>query len=194
MFCAANSAMAQTVEIKSGKDVNIKSGGKVLMEGTQIDADGHANIDAKGGVDKQTVTSVSGKLAMDDVDANYDNKDVNITEGKKGETSEADDMALMTALLEKTRNEVKKDSAPKSSEQMVIMMELESVASDKTLTPAQKEKKRAMLEEKLESQKALDLLKQDKDKEMSKATYDKIKKELDEKIENIEELMKGPIL
>lgn len=165
----------QGVEIKSGNDVNIKSGGKTLMEGTKIEADGDANIDAKGGVEKKSTTSANANIGMDHAGGGYESNDVEITEHKEDNSAVGDDSNALKAVFAKM-NEGGENAAPPSPAQNDIVNEIERIDLDESLTPAQKEKKRAVLEDKLENQKAIDVVTQDTT--LNKAQKSKLLKEL----------------
>ncbi|HSB97804.1 MAG TPA: putative Ig domain-containing protein, partial [Spongiibacteraceae bacterium] len=62
----------QTANIDTAGNLNIKSGGKTTLEGTQATAGGNASIDAAGGIDKKTVVSGSGEIGLNKADASLD--------------------------------------------------------------------------------------------------------------------------
>lgn len=85
------------VEMNSGGDVNITSGGKTRMEGTVINTQQDANIDAKGGLEKSTTVSGGMALGMDRADVDLDVQETQInTNGKKG-----------VGFFDKLKNQVK---------------------------------------------------------------------------------------
>lgn len=184
----------QGVVIQSDKDVNIKSGGKTVMQGTQIDAKGSADIQAKGGIDKQSTTSAGGNLGMDHAGGDYNRQDVDIKQGQKKEggkekeKSLSDDEEAMKAIVAKMKEKSDGKTAPASTAQSTIMKEMEMVMSDKTLTAPQKEKQIEVLKAKLENQKTLDQVKQDK--EMDKHIKEDLLNKLETRMQDIEKMMK----
>lgn len=173
----------QAVEMKSGNDLNITSGGKTTMEGTQVEAAGNANIDAQGGVVKKEVGSGGFDLGLDHAGAEGNVQGVNITEGGEDNSPTGDDSNALQAVFSQIA-ETGPDSVPPSEAQNDLMNEIENLDTDESLTPKQKEEKRATLEAKLENQKAIDFVKQDKN--LSKTEKDKLLKELNAKQKELE--------
>jgi filamentous hemagglutinin len=60
------------VDIDTAGNLNIKSGGKTTLEGTQAKAGDTATIDAKGGVDKKTIVSGGAELGLTKADVSLD--------------------------------------------------------------------------------------------------------------------------
>ena len=62
----------EAVGIDTAGNLNIKSGGKTTLEGTQAVAGDTATIDAKGGVEKKTIVSGGAELGLTKADAALD--------------------------------------------------------------------------------------------------------------------------
>jgi filamentous hemagglutinin family protein len=153
------SSTSQNVKIKSGDDVTIKSGGKTVMQGTDIETGGKANIEAKGGVDKQDASRSSFGVGFDHGDASSDTIETKIKENVKSKVPEP---TPEDELLMKIYNHVEKTKdIPVSTAQTDIKKQLEAIDADKSLSPLQKQHKREVLEERLKNQKALELIAQD---------------------------------
>lgn len=174
----------QAVEMKSGNDINITSGGKTVMEGTQAEAAGDANINAKGGVDKKSVTSASGDLGLDHAGAKIETKDVTITSGGEDNSPVDGDSDALKTVLAQMKDSKAAPKVPTSDAQEKIVNEMKKIDADPSLTPKQKEEKRAILKEKLENQKAIDQIKQDS--KMTAALKEKLLKELNAKLKELE--------
>jgi filamentous hemagglutinin family protein len=62
----------EVATVETAGNLNIKSGGKTTLEGTQATAGGNATIDAQGGVEKKTVVSGGAELGLTKADASLD--------------------------------------------------------------------------------------------------------------------------
>lgn len=62
----------EVATIDTAGNLNIKSGGKTVLEGTQATAGDTATIDAQGGVEKKTVVSGGAELGLTKADASLD--------------------------------------------------------------------------------------------------------------------------
>lgn len=73
----------EVASVDTAGNLNIKSGGKTVLEGTQAKAGDTATIDAQGGVEKKTVVSGSGELGLTKADASLDIQQASIqSEGR----------------------------------------------------------------------------------------------------------------
>lgn len=73
----------EVAKIDTAGNLNIKSGGKTTLEGTQAVAGDTATIDAKGGVEKKTVVSGGAELGLTKADASLDIQQTSIqSEGR----------------------------------------------------------------------------------------------------------------
>lgn len=177
-------ASGQGVQMKSGNDVNITSGGQTVMEGTKIEADGDANIDAQGGVVKKMTGEAGFDFGLDHAGGEADVQGVEITEHGEDNSAVGDDSDALKAVFNKITDNGP-DSAPPSQEQNDFVNEIERLDYDETLTPAQKEVKLSVLKAKLENQKAIDTVKQDET--LTSAQKAKLLKELSAKQKELDE-------
>jgi filamentous hemagglutinin family protein len=168
----------QGVRMKSGNDVNITSGGKTVMEGTKIEADGNANIDAQGGVVKKFTGEAGFDFGLDHAGGTADIQGVEITEHGEDNSAVGDDSDALKTVFN-TINQNGPEAVPPSQEQNDINNEIERLDTDENLTPEQRTQKRETLQKKLENQKAIDMVKQDES--LTDAQKTKLLKELNAK-------------
>lgn len=119
----------QETDMSSGGDLKITSGGKTTMEGSTLEADGKASVDAKGGVEKKTVVSGGGDLGLDHAGADLKVKETEI---------KSKNLAPAQIKLVKEFDAIKKD--PNLSPAQKVKMMLDKIKNDPDLTKAQKDK------------------------------------------------------